>query len=108
MRGARAMAALLDRPPGLDGVFVANDLMAMGALEALTAAGRAVPGDVAVVGFDDVHAARSTTPPLTTVRQPLDVMTREMTALLMRRIAGDAADDERVVCPITPVRRSSA
>ena len=57
--------------PTLDAVFVASDLMADGALRTLRQAGRRVPDDVAVIGFDDVEIARYTEPPLTTVRQPI-------------------------------------
>jgi len=104
----RAMQALLARVPDLDAVFVASDPMAVGALHALRAAGRRVPDDVAVVGFDDAPVARTTRPPLTTVSQPLEEMTRALTDLLLRRIAGEAAADERVVFPTALVRRGSA
>jgi DNA-binding LacI/PurR family transcriptional regulator len=106
--GARAMKALLRRNPALDGVFVANDLMAIGVLETLQALGRRVPDDVAVIGFDDVAEAATTSPPLTTVRQPLAEMTRAMADLLLRRIEDAGADDEFVVCPTHLVRRASA
>lgn len=106
--GARAIRALLERVPDLDGVFVGNDPMAIGALEALQALGRRVPDDVAVVGFDDIAAAASTAPPLTTVRQPLEEMTKAMAELLLGRMSGFATADEFVVCPTELVRRSSA
>jgi DNA-binding LacI/PurR family transcriptional regulator len=106
--GARAMKALLRRNPGLDGVFVANDLMAIGVLETLQALGRRVPDDVAVIGFDDVAEAAATSPPLTTVRQPLEEMTRAMADLLLRRIEDVGAEDEFVVCPTHLVHRASA
>ena len=61
--GGRAMELLLACEPCPDGVFAASDLMAAGALRRLEAAGRRVPDDVAVVGFDDVDVAASTTPP---------------------------------------------
>jgi DNA-binding LacI/PurR family transcriptional regulator len=106
--GRRAMAALLRRHPDVDGVFAANDLMAMGALQALAAAGRLVPADVAVVGFDDMAEAGSAEPPLTTVRQPLAAMTRAMTGLLLRCVEGTASDDEHLVFPTRLIARSSA
>jgi DNA-binding LacI/PurR family transcriptional regulator len=102
------MKALLRRHPALDGVFVANDPMAIGALETLQALGRRVPDDVAVIGFDDVEDAASTNPPLTTVRQPLEVMTEAMAELLLRRIEDASVDDEFVVCPTRLVHRASA
>lgn len=68
--GERAMTKLLERHPDLDAVFVANDAMALGALNALNAAGRRVPEDVAIGGFDDSTAALAARPALTTMRQP--------------------------------------
>jgi DNA-binding LacI/PurR family transcriptional regulator len=84
--GAAAMKRLLARRPDLDGVFVASDLMAMGALPVLSREGRRVPEDVAVVGFDDSNAAQACDPPLTTVRQPVEEMSSEMARLLLRQI----------------------
>ncbi len=76
--GESAMRVLLSRRPDLDAVFCANDLMAAGALRVLREAGREVPGDVSVVGFDDAPLAQSTHPPLTTVHQSPEQMGREM------------------------------
>jgi DNA-binding LacI/PurR family transcriptional regulator len=87
--GGRAMRVLLEREPGIDAVFAASDLMAAGALRVLRAAGRRVPDDVALVGFDDSVVARQTEPPLTSVRQPIEEMGREMTRLLLGRLAGE-------------------
>ncbi len=84
--GARAMRSLLSQHPQLDAVFAASDLMAAGALEALTEAGRRVPEDVAVVGYDDDPMAASLQPPLTSVRQPIERMGREMAAMLVNAI----------------------
>jgi DNA-binding LacI/PurR family transcriptional regulator len=84
--GLEAMRALLARRPELDAVFAANDLMALGTLRALREASRRVPEDVALVGFDDSPLAASTEPPLSSVRQPLEEMAREMTRLLLRAI----------------------
>jgi DNA-binding LacI/PurR family transcriptional regulator len=79
---------LLASHPDLDGLFVACDLMAAGALQALTAAGRRVPDDVAVVGYDDSVIAAATNPPLTSVRQPVEEMARAAT----RALLGDPLD----------------
>jgi DNA-binding LacI/PurR family transcriptional regulator len=88
--GAAAMARLLARPgPPVDAVFAASDLMAAGALRALRAAGRRVPEDVAVVGFEDSAVARYAQPPLTTVRQPIEEMGRQATRMLLAKIAGE-------------------
>ncbi|MBM9510151.1 LacI family DNA-binding transcriptional regulator [Actinacidiphila acididurans] len=85
--GARAMAALLERSPDLDAVFIASDLMASGALHMLRTAGRRIPQDVAVVGFDDmISVAEWTDPPLTTVHQDIEEMGRLMARLLLRTL----------------------
>jgi DNA-binding LacI/PurR family transcriptional regulator len=93
--GSQTMRQLLEDDPALDAVFVASDMMAMGAMRALREAGRRVPDDVAVVGFDDVDNARYTEPPLTTVRQPTIEMGRQMVRLLVALAAG-----EPVVAPV--------
>ena len=63
------MERLLEAAPDLDAVFANSDLIAIAALDALRAAGRSIPDDVAVVGYDDVALARLSNPPLTTIRQ---------------------------------------
>lgn len=85
--GEAAMERLLAEHPDVDGVFAANDLMALGACHVLREHGRSIPGDVAVVGFDDSSAALACRPPLTTVRQPVEGMAAEMTRLLLDRLA---------------------
>ena len=73
--GYEAMSAILASGGKLpDCVFAVNDVMAVGALARLRAAGMSVPGDVAVAGFDDIVTLRDVTPPLTTVRLPLTQM----------------------------------
>ncbi|MEU5880486.1 LacI family DNA-binding transcriptional regulator [Spirillospora sp. NPDC047279] len=81
--GAAAMRQLLLDGPDLDAVFAATDLMAIGALHTLRRAGRRVPDDVAVVGFDDIDEARYTDPPLTTVRTPVAAVARAIVARLL-------------------------
>lgn len=111
------MAALLDRCPDLDAVFVASDLMASGALQTLRARGRRVPEDVAVVGFDDLtDIAESTDPPLTTVHQDVEGMGRLMARLLFDRTeradrtdrTGRTEAPPSVVVPTRLVLRDSA
>ncbi|HZW41004.1 MAG TPA: substrate-binding domain-containing protein, partial [Agromyces sp.] len=104
--GERAMRALLERAPDLDAVFAANDLMAAGALDVLAAAGRRVPDDVAVGGFDDSPVATRTTPQLTTMRQPFDRIAKEMVRMLLEVIDGNPA--ARITMPTELVRRESA
>lgn len=89
--GAAATRALLARRPGIDALFVGSDLMALGALDALREAGRRVPEDVAVVGFDDSELARTADPPLTTVRQPIEQLGTEMARLLLAQLDDDDA-----------------
>jgi DNA-binding LacI/PurR family transcriptional regulator len=104
--GAIAMRQLLDDDPGLDAVFAASDLMADGALRALRQAGRRVPDDVAVVGFDDSDFAQYTDPPLTTVRQHIIDIGRTMAHQLLRLAAGETVEPA-VVLPTELVVRES-
>ncbi|WP_380169340.1 LacI family DNA-binding transcriptional regulator [Jannaschia sp. R86511] len=106
--GHHAMRQLLAAVPDLDGVFVASDLMAAGALAALREAGRDVPGDVAVVGFDDRPLARHLSPPLTTVRQPIEDLGRGATRLLLGLLAGRPTPAAPLVLPTELVVRESA
>ncbi|GAA2850484.1 hypothetical protein GCM10010517_07950 [Streptosporangium fragile] len=86
--GAEAMRRLLRDDPGLDAVFAAGDLMALGALRVLHESGRRVPDDVAVVGFDDIEAACYAVPPLTTVRGLRAEQARAAVRLLLRHLDG--------------------
>lgn len=76
LSGRLAVERLLAAGTPFDSVFAHNDISAAGALRALRAAGRSVPDDIAVVGFDDIPMAQHTEPPLTTVRQPTRRMGR--------------------------------
>ena len=105
--GAAAMRELLDRAPDLDGVFVASDLMATGALSVLQARGRRVPEDVAVVGFDNSSAATTGEVGITTVHQPSREMGREMARMLLALLRGEPTDRVRVM-PTRLVVRDSA
>ncbi|MCF4121916.1 LacI family transcriptional regulator [Antribacter sp. KLBMP9083] len=105
--GMVAMRRLLQEEPGLDAVFVASDLMADGALRALRQAGRRVPDDVAVIGFDDVEIARFTEPTLTTVRQPIAEIGRRLARQVLRRAAGEDIEPA-LVLPTELVLRESA
>jgi DNA-binding LacI/PurR family transcriptional regulator len=104
--GQLAMSELIERHPDLDAVFVANDLMAIGALRSLRDAGRRVPADVSVVGYDDIDMAKHTEPPLTTIHQPIIDQARTMTELLLTQIGGDPVTDP-VVLPTVLVERES-
>lgn len=76
----------------IDAIFAADDGSARGALRALQAAGKRVPGDIAVAGFDDTLLSRYTDPPLTTVRAPIELAGRVATAQLLHLIHGEPAD----------------
>jgi DNA-binding LacI/PurR family transcriptional regulator len=104
--GRRAMEELLSAEPELDAVFAANDLMALGAMQALAERGRRIPQDVAVVGFDDSPLAASVHPALTTVRQPIVAMGEAMTTLLMALIE-DGGPPDPVVMPTEIVQRDT-
>jgi DNA-binding LacI/PurR family transcriptional regulator len=106
--GETAMERLLTEHPKLDGVFVANDLMAQGALLALHQHGRRVPEDVAVVGFDDSPPALACRPQLTTIRQPIEDMAGEMARLLLAHIEDPEREPTSVIFePILVVRASA-
>jgi DNA-binding LacI/PurR family transcriptional regulator len=106
--GHAAMRVLLERRPDLDAVFAASDLMALGAMRALLEAGRRVPDDVAVVGFDDSPAAASAEPPLSSVRWPLHEMAREMTRLLLLAIDDRSLPPRGVLLATHLVARASS
>ncbi|MFC5183421.1 LacI family DNA-binding transcriptional regulator [Actinomadura harenae] len=106
--GIAAAEELLALDPGLDAIFAADDPMALGAMRVLRRHGRAVPGDVAVVGFEDSPSAALADPPLTTVHQSAEEMGREMTRLLLARVNGEPMDDPVVILPPHLVVRASS
>jgi LacI family transcriptional regulator len=108
MSGRLAVERLLAEGTVFDSVFAHNDLSAAGALRALRDAGRGVPDDIAVVGFDDLPLARHTEPGLTTVRQPMRGMGETAAGLLLSRLLGEPVPAEPVVLPTELVVRGSA
>ncbi|TMR07722.1 LacI family DNA-binding transcriptional regulator [Nonomuraea turkmeniaca] len=98
----------LAQDPGVTAVFVANDQMALGVLRALGEAGRRVPEDVSVAGFDDIPEAAYFWPPLTTVRQDFQEVGRHAFHLLLGQMAGAEPDTRRLVEPELIVRESTA
>jgi DNA-binding LacI/PurR family transcriptional regulator len=103
--GVAATEGLLRRAPDLDAVFAASDLTAAGVLAALGQAGRRVPEDVAVAGYDDGAVATTTRPQLTTVRIPWQRYPDQLTRQLLRRMDGDGPSG--VVLPVELVTRGS-
>ncbi|MDX2526754.1 LacI family DNA-binding transcriptional regulator [Streptomyces europaeiscabiei] len=112
--GRRAMTELLTRCPDLDAVFAESDVMAAGARQVLREAGRRIPDDVALVGFDDSAIARHMDPPLTSVRQPIEEMGRAMIDLLLDEIAdrrpavSRGLERRQVMLPTELVARASS
>jgi LacI family transcriptional regulator len=106
--GGQAAVAELLAGPAFDAVFAHNDLMAVGVLDGLSAAGRTVPDDVAVVGFDDISIAAHTRPALTTVRQPSREMGEAAAAMLLDNLNGTELPAEPHVVPTSLVIRDSA
>jgi len=105
--GAHAARDLLTRYPDVDGIFIASDLMATGALGVLKELGRDVPGDVAVVGYDNLGVAASTTPPLTSVIQPVVAMARAAGARLLDQLHGAPSSAPLIFAPELVVRVSA-
>ncbi|WP_410780583.1 LacI family DNA-binding transcriptional regulator [Leifsonia sp. SIMBA_070] len=102
-----AIAADVLTEPGITALFSSNDQMALGAMFAARRAGRSVPGDLAVVGFDDIPEAPFLAPPLTTVRQDFAELGRRCVARLIARIEGSALDFDAPVAPVLVVRESA-
>jgi DNA-binding LacI/PurR family transcriptional regulator len=105
--GAAAARRLLAAHPDIDGLFVASDLMAVGAMGALAELGRDVPGDIAIVGYDNVGVATSTNPPLTTVIQPVIAMARAAGARLLDQLHGGGDREPLIFAPELVIRGSA-
>ncbi|MFI9550139.1 substrate-binding domain-containing protein [Nonomuraea endophytica] len=106
--GAEGTARLLDSPEPPDAVLCANDIMAIGALDAAAARGLRVPEDLAVMGFDDIEAAGLVSPGLTTMANPAREIGMACARLLLNRLSGTAEPSAEVVVPARLVRRTSA
>jgi DNA-binding LacI/PurR family transcriptional regulator len=105
--GERATRTLLERAPDLDAMFAASDPMAVGAMRALLAAGRRIPEDVAVVGFDD-HPALAPAMNLTSIHQDPREQVAQMVRTLMALLAGDTVRPGTRMLPVSITHRSSA
>ncbi|PZU72272.1 MAG: LacI family transcriptional regulator [Brevundimonas sp.] len=104
--GRRAGETLLKRPNRPTAIFASNDDMALGVLNAAAALGVAVPGGVSVCGFDDTPSSMLSTPPLTTIRQPVAEMAATATRMLLAGARGQKVEAEQV--PYALVERLSA
>lgn len=106
--GVQGMRTLLDREPALDGVFAASDAIAAGALQTLREAGRSVPGDVGMVGFDDSSWATRTQPPLSTIHQPARSIGQNAADLVLRQVLGPDPVPRSILLESPVVWRHSA
>jgi LacI family transcriptional regulator len=107
--GHQATLDLLALPDPPDGLFVCNNLMTLGALEALSERGVRVPDRLGIVGFDDMPWAPLVQPPLSAVAQPVYAVGRTAATLLLRRIAGEDSEPQTVLLqPTLHVRGSSS
>jgi DNA-binding LacI/PurR family transcriptional regulator len=104
--GARAVGDLLARGARFDAIFAASDLLAMTAINVLRQAGIHVPHDVAVVGYDDIELASHMHPPLTTIRQPIDVAGRTLVDLFAK--IADGEEVQPVLLPTQLVVRGTS
>ena len=104
--GKAQMRALLASNEDIDGVFAANDLMAVGAIAVIEEAGLRVPEDIAVIGFDDSVIAQSSRPGLTSVRQDIVRLGEVVAELMIKKLAGEDVDS--VILPTELVLRESA
>jgi len=104
--GRVAAAALIDHHPEIDGIFAYNDVVAIGAIQSLQAAGRSVPDDVAVIGCDDIAMGSVVTPSLTTIRIDGERLGSEAVRALMALVEDEPIDSPRIL-PVELVLRES-
>lgn len=105
--GAAAMRQILANGAPFSAVMASNDLSCLGAIEALTTAGRRIPQEVAVIGFDDILDARSLSPSLTTIRHPTFSLGYQAVLTLLEQIRGQRHDREPVIVPPRLIIRQS-
>lgn len=103
--GQRAIINLLDRAPDMDGVLICSDFMSIGAMQVISARGLRVPGDISVVGYDDIQLASHCNPRLTTIRQEMHEGGRLLVRKLFDIMEGIPAEPEML--PITLIVRDS-
>lgn len=100
-----AVSHLINSRIGFDGIVAASDLVALGAIQALERRGASVPGDVKVIGYDDIEMATYSSPPLTTVQQDVFRAGRLMVLKLLRQINGETVQSEKLTTDVI-VRQS--
>jgi LacI family transcriptional regulator len=99
--------ALLDLPTPPTAIFAANDVMAMGVMDAVRSRGLRVPEDISIVGFDDIPQASLVRPALTTINQPLEKMGRVATQILLNMLDNPENQKTRIELPTHLVTRES-
>ncbi|MHA6532330.1 LacI family DNA-binding transcriptional regulator [Paenibacillus sp. BAC0078] len=105
--GYGAMVQLLELPERPTAVFAAGDLLALGAIMAAKDKGLSVPGDISVMGYDDIELAGYVTPALTTVRQDTELLGTRAAEILLASIDGNREKKEKLTLPVEVVVRES-
>ena len=105
--GRDAARRLIEDDTDIDAVFAANDEMAYGAMTELAAAGRAVPRQISIMGFDDFGLSRVTTPAISTMHVPAERMARLATERLFALVDGGSVEEAHLVLPVDLVARES-
>jgi DNA-binding LacI/PurR family transcriptional regulator len=93
--------------PDVTAIFAANDQMALGVMRALHELGRDIPGDISIVGFDDMAEARSFWPPLTTIRQDFAAVGRLSIRKLLQKVSGAITENDKTSVPTELIVRNS-
>lgn len=98
--GYNGAMKLIAKNPELDAIFCSNDVMAFGAIAALQEAGKAVPQDVSVIGFDDSYLAQNSHPGLTSVRQDIGGLGMEAAKMILAILRGEEVHSEILPCEL--------
>ncbi|MEC4727537.1 substrate-binding domain-containing protein [Shewanella sp. D64] len=105
--GVTAMTELLKQQKTVTAVFASNDLMAMGAIRVAGEHGLTIPQDLSMIGYDDIPGAKYFNPPLTTMRQPLELMAEQAIAMLLARMETPEREGQRTLLTPTLIIRDS-
>lgn len=103
--GVTAVRQLLDRAPNLDAIFICSDFMAIAAMQVLVENNRSIPQDVSIIGYDDIQLAQYSTPPLTTIRQEINMSGHLLAQKLLDLLDNKPAESQYL--PVRLVIRSS-
>jgi DNA-binding LacI/PurR family transcriptional regulator len=102
------MERLLNQSCPPTAVFALNDMMAIGAMKGITKAGLEIPGDISVIGFDDIEFASAVKPALTTMAQPFSELSSKSVEMLINRMCGKINEtNQRVVLTARLIVRDS-